>query len=100
MVIMDLRGRAPLAAYEVKTGEAARMEAANAVRRIHRLGAQSWLSKPEGEATELPGVHESLGPRELAEIAMEAASHSLRGQAKPHSLQAKPATPAYSCEGS
>ena len=71
IVLLDKRGKKPVSAYELKTGQISRAEAENAVSRIHSLGiADAYLAsmsmKPDSS-----GAKAAFGPKELVDIAIK-----------------------------
>ena len=71
IVLLDKRGKKPVSAYELKTGQIGRAEAENAVSRMHSLGiADAYLAsmsmKPDNS-----GAKAAFGPKELVDIAIK-----------------------------
>ncbi|MGQ9642117.1 MAG: AAA family ATPase [Candidatus Bathycorpusculaceae bacterium] len=74
IVILDPRGKKPIAGYEVKLGKFKDHEAEKAVELIHSYGIpKAGLISAYTKPPSVPGAYQNLGPEELVNIAERAA---------------------------
>ncbi|MEM3078659.1 MAG: hypothetical protein QXR38_04090, partial [Nitrososphaerales archaeon] len=70
IVILDQKGKKPIIGYEVKLGDLERNEAKKSVETIHSYGIpKAGLVSLRSKPPMVPGAHETLGPKELINIA-------------------------------